>query len=192
MSTLSTALSANPKNFTEQTGFAPATADEKRITDALYATPATPATEFYPIENTLKPVFDANLPKLADRTGVSLQAQAAERREFAALMRSSGLHESPTTAAVLHTAWTEARLAGAQPGADEAEADAALATLNENTRRALCEEYGEVDAEALLQRVQAFVRRTPKLAEILRIGTVGSRLDVIQGLIEHVHRVNFR
>lgn len=160
---------------------------EQRQANTLYDHAPADADGFYPIENTLDLVFTENLTKLSDRTGMSLEAQATERREFSTVMTDAGLHKSPVVAELIHNAWTQARLDG-----DEVDVEAALATTNEDTRRALREQWGAKDAEDLTRRAQKLVKQHPKLAAILATGTVGSRLDVVSALVQHVRDVNFR
>ena len=173
-------------------GFAPPTTATTKITDALYDAPAPDPGGFYRIERAMDLTFNDNLTKLADRTGLSLDAQATERSQYADLMRASGLDQNLAVAELLHTAWSDARMADARPGVEQADVLAEIAAMNEATRAALREEYGARDAEELLQRTNKFVKQHPKLAAIMKTRGVGSRLDVVTALFDHVRAVNFR
>lgn len=143
--------------------------------------------EFFSMEGMLKTTLDRNLTSLGDGLGMSIEEQIAERKQFSAIARNAGLF--PGVARAIHDAWTSARL---QPVVDEADEHRSLGQANTETRRALREQWGAKDAEDLLQRAQKFVKQNPKLASILSTGNIGSRKAIVQALVEHVRRVNFR
>lgn len=186
------ATGPGPTETAPADGFAPPTAATTKITDALYDGPKADPDGFYRVELGIKTTLDNNLTRLSDRLGLTLAAQAAERREVGDLARASGLDGNLGLVELVHTSYTDARLAAARPGVDPAAAQAELAATNEATRTALREQYGAKDAEDLLQRVNKFVDQQPKLKAIMRTGNVGSRLDVVTALCEHVRTVNFR
>ncbi len=143
--------------------------------------------EFFSMEGMLTTTFNQNLRRLGDGLGMSIAEQTAERREFSAIARNTGLF--PRVARSIHDAWTSARLASPR---DEAQEDERLRQANTETRRALREQWGAKDAEDLLQRAQKFVKQHPKLAAILSTGNIGSQKAIVQALVEHVRTVNFR
>lgn len=143
--------------------------------------------EFFSMEGMLKTTLDQNLTRLGDTLGMSIEEQTVERGEFSDIARRAGLF--PGVARAIHDAWTSTRLAAP---VDEAEEDEQLRQANTETRRALREQWGAKDAEDLLQRAQKFVKQHPKLATILSTGNIGSRKVIVQALVEHVRRVNFR
>lgn len=143
--------------------------------------------EMFSMEGMLASALDPNLTKLGDVTGMPIEQQKVERREFSAIARQAGLF--PGVAKAIHNAWTSARLA---PPMDEAEEDNQLREANTETRRALREKWGAEDAEDLLARAQKFVGQHPRLAEILSTGGIGSRKEIVLALTEHVRHVNFR
>jgi len=154
----------------------------------LYDAPATNTSEeFYPLENAIKTELDANLTALEDRLGLTPSEQAAERQNFLAMMRATNLDEDVRTAVVLHNAWTGARLAATRPDGDDRDHELELADMNEQTRQEVRLRYG-ADAHPLMERTQKFVKQHPLLAEIVGTGSVGSRQDVVEALMQHVRR----
>jgi len=153
---------------------------------------APAAVKTDPTPTAMRSTLDQNETKLADRAGLKLEALATERREFAAMLYDTGLHPYVGVAELLHTAWTDARLAETQPERDEAAESTARATANQAIREELRQRYGRRDAEEYLERVQKFVKAHPKLNAIVTTGGVGSRADVVNALIDHVRAVNFR
>ena len=147
------------------------TAHEERAA-TLYNAPAKTSRELYPLETTIKTDLDANLARLEDRLGLSPEDQTIERRAFLATMQATALDEDVATAVLLHTVWTEARLAGARPGGDDLDVQAQRAAMGEQTWNELCLKYG-ADAHPLVERTQKFVTQHPLLAEILGTRTVG-------------------
>jgi hypothetical protein len=57
---------------------------------------------------------------------------------------------------------------------------------NEQTREALRTTYGAKEGEALLERMQRFVRAHPKLQSVLAAHGLGSRPDIVEGIAAHV------
>jgi hypothetical protein len=157
----------------------------------MFEKPEPASPDMFPIETALRETFDENLTKLGDRTGLDLAAQATERREYAAVMRATGLHEHAGLAKLIHNEWTNARMADAGP-VDDVDLDAQIDVQNEASRSALRGQWGAEGAEDLLQRAQKFARQHPKLAAILQTRGIGSRPHVVQALVEHVRKVNFR
>lgn len=162
-----------------------ATGEGSTTAERLYDRPtADAAADFYPIEGLLKPTFDENLPRLGDKLGLTLEQQAAERHQFSETIRAAGL--DLTVGRLIHNAWTSARLA------PDTSTEEDLLAQTEATRRALREHWGAADAEDLLRRAQKFVKQHPGLSKTLGTGTLGSRRDIVEALVEHVRRVNFR
>ena len=171
---------------THDTSAGPAPTTHEELAATLYDAPVETSGELYPIESAIKTDLDANETKLQDRLGLSPDDQAAERRQFLDTMRETKLDEDARTVLLLHKAWTEARLADA-PGTDDPAEPAELAEMNKETRKELRLRYG-TKVHGLRERTQAFVRQHPLLSQILGTGTVGSQLDVIEALIQHVQR----
>lgn len=139
--------------------------------------------EFFSEQAYYADAFRRNEPQLADHLGLSPTQLREERAAFAGTIRDAGL--DPEVGNKIHDALTAARIAGNR-------ATDGLEEMNTQTRRLLREQFGEEDAADLLVRVQKFARSQPKLAEILRTGTVGSNPDIIEALAWHVRRHGIR
>lgn len=173
-----------PTAPTTEGDFAPLPPEVQKKLDTLYDGNAAAATMGH--------VFHENLTKLGDRTGLTLEEQAAEYRDFRVMSGAADLQETAALAELLHTEWTDARLAQARPGGDDAELEARVAADVEASRVWLREEYGAKDGEALLARVHKFAHQHPKLLAILETRGIGSKPKVVEALVEHVRRINFR
>lgn len=68
--------------------------------------------------------------------------------------------------------------------------DAAIERGNREVRAMLTGKY-QKEAEAVLGRVQRFVKSNPALAEVMQRGA-GSRVDVIELLAEHIESAGYR
>lgn len=154
--------------------------------DSPDPTTADVASELYPLENAIKTNLDMDQAKLGDRLGLSPEDQAAERQDFLKTMQASGLENDVSTVLLLHRAWTDARLAASRSDGDESDVSA-LADMNEETWKDLRLTYGK-EAHAAVARTQTFVVQHPLLATILGTGTIGSRRDVVEKIMQHVQR----
>jgi hypothetical protein len=169
------------------------TAEERRALGVMYDPAPEPLApgEFYSTQEMLRSCFDRNFLKLSDGGVLTLEQQAAERKEFAGLVRETGL--GLAAAELLHDRWTSARLEGARAGGDNARELATQIDLDaEASRVALRETWGAKDAADLVQRAKKFATQHPKLNAILNTGGIGSRVDVVQAIVEHVRNINFR
>jgi hypothetical protein len=63
---------------------------------------------------------------------------------------------------------------------------------NAEIRERLRQTYGRKDGEQLLARTQRFIQNYPKLAAILREDGLGSRPDIVEEIVSHVHSTVWR
>jgi hypothetical protein len=143
-------------------------------------------TEMYPVSVALAPKYQERRADLGDVLGLTqTQIREAEDTHTDAI-RSSGVDPYGLGRAIY-----DHYVAG-EIAAHRGNADVDVQALNEATRRELRETYGAAEADDLLARTAAFVQSHPKLGAILRAHGVGSRADVVAGLVDHVRRVNYR
>lgn len=168
------------------------TPEEKQVTDSLYDARVHETPDpgsLYSTNAMLRTTFDRNFEKLSNAGVLTLPQQAAERTEFSTLVRQTGLDLS--VGILLHDQYTSARLADASDD-DGADLVAQIRADSEAARTALREQFGERDAADLMQRAQKFVRQHPQLAAICQTRGIGSKVAVVQAIVEHVRAVNFQ
>lgn len=171
--------------------------EDQRLAEVLYDKRA-PVTlepgEFYSVEAMMKGSLDPNLAALGDAGVLTFAQQAAERKEFSALMRATGL-DALTVGTLIHDRFTAARLANLRDDGTEA-AELALEreirANEEASRTALRELYGAQEAEALQLRAVKWMRQHPKLNAIVNTRGLGSQPALVLALVEHVRRTGFR
>lgn len=139
--------------------------------------------EMFPIDVALRPAFREAETALGDVLGLTSAQRKARTDEYVSLVRETGI-DPHTLAPVIYNAHVEAQVAAAR-GAGDVDVQA----LNENTRRAVREAYGGERAEKLLDEVRTFVRQHPRLQSILQARGIGSRPEIVMGLIDHVRRL---
>src|SRR5262245_38750511 len=90
-----------------------------RVPERTRIAPSPPrrpkAGSLHAFENLIEADLDQNLRRLETRTGMSLDAQSAERERVFATMRATKLDEDIGTMRLLHTARTDARMRGRRP-----------------------------------------------------------------------------
>jgi hypothetical protein len=162
------------------------TADEQAALDLVYdgpkALPADPGS-LYSTAGYLRHTFDTNFRELSDAGVLTPGQQAAERTDYSALIRGTGL-DPLHVGRPLHDLWTAARLAEArgEPGPS----DAQVQTWNEQNLADLRIRYGAAAGDQLLERTRTWVRREPALAKVLKQHGLGSRPDIVEKLVAHV------
>ena len=115
--------------------------------------------------------------------GVNRDERAKQRETFRGIQTATQLPDRVLI--LIADADVDRRVAGS---AD----DAAIEEGNRDVRARLIDKFGSAaEAEAVLERVQKFVREHEPLAEILREGP-GARVDVIEGIAEHVTSTGYR
>lgn len=144
--------------------------------------------ELHPIETALREPLRERQSDLVDVLGLTQTQQQARHRDYADLIRRTGL-EPLTVGARLYDLMTDADLEDARGTAVDA---AQVTAWSEESRRQLRVTYGAKEAEDLLQRVQKFTREHPKLAAIVQRRGIGSRPDVVQLLVDEVRRRGYR
>jgi hypothetical protein len=111
------------------------TAQEREALGKMYPRtpePLEPGEGLYSISGMLRTCLNRNFVRLSDAGVLTLEQQAAERKEFAGLVRETGL---PLAAAeLLHDQWSAARLAQARTGDDPTDLAAAIRADNEARR----------------------------------------------------------
>jgi hypothetical protein len=173
--------------------FAPPTAETKQMTDALYnrdkAEPIPPAdaSGFYGL-SLLTSALEHGAPELSAATGASQADHARMREEFVTIAKATSLPE-PLLVRIADN-HRNTLIANARPVEDE-DADAAQLAKrtqewSEESRTILAQTYGAKDAEQLLARSAAYVKKHPKLAKLLGERGLGSRPDIVTDLVAFV------
>lgn len=163
--------------------------------------PAPDAAEvLYPPEKALEQPFRREAEQAHDVVGLDTPGREKRQAEFTTMIKDTGL-DPYVVAPVLYGLQTEADVLdargeqlslqeGGEPQADD-EARV-MQAWNEEARRTLRETYGQHEAEDLLARADRFVTAHPKLATLMGRHGIGSRPEVVEAIVEHVRRVNFR
>jgi hypothetical protein len=168
---------------------------EEQTGRQLYGhTPAEASSELYPIEASINRTLVENLERLSDRTDLSREQQATERRAYIALLRKSGLHEDVELAKDFHSAQTAMRMHQAVPGSDEdARAADREATITA-TREAGRQKFGAADFDALMARLRKFDQAFPDLRvnEVLTATSGEAQQRLLFRFFDHLQRLNYR
>jgi hypothetical protein len=171
----------------------------RKIYDSSHAAPPAPAAtptgdaarDFYG-DSYIASVVDRRAAELWEVTGAT-EAQRREIRDTFIEIGESGLPEG--VVAILAEHYIDRELAAARQEDPDAAADALdkeIDLRNEELRNNLRLRYGAKDGEQLLERAQRFVRAHPKLAKVLQEHGLGSRPDIVEGIVAHVFSTGWR
>ena len=187
------------------TGFAKPTPDQEAVTDVLYdnterhplapANPASPepAERFYG-HSQLAQTIDQRGKELWAETGASLAQQKELRNTFVNIARG-GVPEAIT--ALVAAYHLDALLADARlnddPEGDALKLDKQVLAWSAESREFFAARYGsQKDGEAMLGRVQRYVRAHPAFAKIVQQHGIGSRPDVVEAIADFVFSTGWR
>jgi hypothetical protein len=149
-----------------------------RVADLLFGDPAT----------VYEPTFAEHRGTLQE---IGFGAEELAQGE-AVIVRTAHEHQfTVDDTRHIFNAWAEARLQaerGSIPN-DELERQA---RQEEDAHAALRARYGAQEADDLIERTARFVDRVPALRDALSVGYLGSRPDVVERLVAHVHRHDIR
>lgn len=171
----------------------PATAGTRTQTQAeLELFGALPVVnELYPVETRLREALRERQPDLADVLALSPAQQQARHRDFATLIRATGL-EPLTAGTTLYNLLTDADVDDARgKPVDPAQVKA----WDEETRRIGREKWGtdwDRPETGMLARVQKFTRQHPTLAALAQRRGIGSRHEFVLAIAEKVWGLGYR
>ena len=141
----------------------------------------------------LESAIDQRGEELWSVTGATEAMQRQTRDQFVGIATATGLPEMLVARIAEH--YLDAELATFRQDDPEA-AELALARQidewNAELRTDLRARYGAVDAEKLLIRAEKFVKSHPALNGILKQHGLGSRPDLVDGIISHVFSTGYR
>jgi|SRR5882672_7371602 len=164
---------------------------EEEFASRFYEPAAPVPDELYPVEAVTNRQIVQHLDELGNRIGLSSAQREAERVDYFAVMRESGLHADPPLVELLHERLTRARMRDALRTVDDAaaaRADPDRVLTNEQIWTAQREKRGAHDAEDLEQRTVKYLSDHPKLKALVEAGDLGSDADVVDALFEFVRR----
>jgi hypothetical protein len=170
-------------------GFAPVLPDVQRIAGKLYDGNAEAADTGAGVRNfygfsTVGSSVDSRRQEAWGTAGVDTSGMDAMREQFINIARTTALPE--TLVAKIADLHIDGELARARPTEpDPVELDTRIAAWNTEAREQLRATYGR-DAEDMLQRAQAFVRRSPALSRVLNERGLGSHPDIVMDIAAHV------
>ena len=126
-------------------------------------------------------------------TGVTEAMQRQTRDQFVGIATATSLPEMLVARIAEH--YLDGELATFRQ--DDPEADElALARQVDGWNAELCADlrtrYGAADAEKLLVRAEKFVKAHPALNRILKQHGLGSRPDIVEGIVSHVFSTGYR
>jgi len=155
--------------------------------------PAPPKGEFYSYSPAVS-VIDRRGPQLWAKTGADTKAQEQLRETFRQIEFATELPSAVMTRIAeghLDGQLADARMSD-DPDADGLALHRRITEGNVELRDRLARTHGAKDAEELLGRAQRFVRSYPALAAILQQHGLGSRADIVEGIVGHVFSTGWR
>jgi hypothetical protein len=139
-------------------------------------------------------VIDSKAKDLWNEAGADTAARQQERDLWLGLANATNLPEGVLMR--IAEGSINNRLAKSRVVEDEDAAEVALdrqiVAWNKETRDQLSQTYGAEQGEQLLKRAARFVAKHPKLAERMRERGLGSRPDIVLGIIEHIFETGWR
>ena len=158
-------------------------------------TPAPPASTtsgpqdilrlFYKPDVALRTVFQRHRAGLYD-AGVSSTALERHERGFVDVVRTHDF--TLEDASKVYNLWAEATMRDFHAPPDVAAVTEQVRVWDTETRQQLRQVHGPARADALFGEVERFLTSAPALQRILATGGIGIRPEVMQMLVEHVHR----
>jgi len=161
---------------------------------------ADPAKVLYPPAAALEQPFRQEAETLHDVVGLTTEARDARETAFTTMIEQTGI-DPYALGAELYKAQTEVdvldarheQLSHEDSGPVQPDEEArVIQGWSQETRTRLRESYGQARSEELLARTDKFVKAHSSLQALVRRHGIGSRPDIVEGLVEHVRRVNYR